>query len=66
VLGAALLWTLPAAPKGNGMAEEEPLLTNPPTQEVAVHVRDYARFTKMLKWSALTCLVIAFIVLLIL
>jgi len=48
------------------MAEEEPLLANPPTQEVAVHVRDYERFTKMLKWCALTCLVIGFIVLLIL
>lgn len=48
------------------MAEEEPLLVSPPTQDVAVHVRDYTRFTKMLKWSALTCLVIAFFVLLIL
>jgi heme/copper-type cytochrome/quinol oxidase subunit 3 len=48
------------------MAEEEPLLVSPPTQDVAVHVRDYARFTKMLKWSALTCLVIALFVLLIL
>jgi hypothetical protein len=48
------------------MAEEEPLLTSPPTQDVAVHVRDYTRFTRMLKWAALTCLVIGFIVLLIL
>jgi hypothetical protein len=48
------------------MAEEEPLLVNPPTHEVAQHVRDYERFTKMLKWGALTCLLIAFIVLLIL
>jgi hypothetical protein len=48
------------------MAEEEPLLVSPPTQDVAVHVRDYTRFTKMLKWSALGCLVIAFFVLLIL
>ena len=48
------------------MAEEEPLLVSPPTQDVAAHVADYTRFTKMLKWSALTCLVIAFIVLLIL
>lgn len=48
------------------MAEEEPILASPPTQDAAVHVRDYLRFTKMLKWSALTCLVIAFIVLLIL
>ena len=48
------------------MAEEEPLLVSPPTQDVAMHVRDYARFTKMLKWGAITCLIIAFIVLLIL
>jgi hypothetical protein len=48
------------------MAEEESLLVNPPTQDVAVHVRDYTRFTRLLKWSALTCLVIAFFVLLIL
>jgi heme/copper-type cytochrome/quinol oxidase subunit 3 len=48
------------------MAEEEPLLASPPTQDVAVHVRDYTRFTKMLKWSAITCLIIAFFVLLIL
>lgn len=48
------------------MAEEEPLLTSPPTQDVAAHVRDYNRFTNMLKWGALTCLIIGFIVLLIL
>jgi hypothetical protein len=48
------------------MAEEEPLLVNPPTHDAAVHVRDYLRFAKLLKWSALTLLVIAFIVLMIL
>jgi hypothetical protein len=48
------------------MAEEEPLLTSPPTQDVAAHVRDYARFTKMLKWGAIVCLIIGFLVLLIL
>lgn len=48
------------------MADEESLLANPQTQDVAVHVRDYTRFTKLLKWSALGCLVIAFFVLLIL
>ncbi len=48
------------------MAEEEPLLASPPTQDVAVHVRDYTRFTKMLKWGAVTCLIVALIVLLIL
>jgi hypothetical protein len=54
------------AGKGKNMAEEEPLLVSPPTQDVAIHVRDYERFTKMFKWGALTCFVIGFIVLLIL
>jgi hypothetical protein len=45
------------------MADEDSLLTNPPTQDVAVHVRDYLRFTKLFKWGALTCLVIGFLVL---
>jgi hypothetical protein len=48
------------------MADEDSLLTNPPSPEAAVHVRDYLRFTNVLKWSALAVLVIAFIVLLIL
>jgi hypothetical protein len=47
------------------MAHEEPLLNNPPTQEVAHHVHDYERFTKLLKWSAIVSLVIAFLVILI-
>jgi hypothetical protein len=47
------------------MAEEEPLLTSPPTQDAAVHVRDYTRFTKMFKWGAIVCLIIAFLVLMI-
>ena len=42
------------------------LLTNPPTQDIAVHVRDYARFTQMFKWGALICFIIGFIVLMIL
>lgn len=45
--------------------EEEPLLAHPPTAEVAHHVRDYERFTRLLKWGALTCLVVAFIVIMI-
>jgi heme/copper-type cytochrome/quinol oxidase subunit 3 len=48
------------------MAEEEPLLVSPPTQDVAHHVADYTRFTKLLKWGAITCLLIGFFVLLIL
>lgn len=47
------------------MAEEEPLLTHPPTQEVATHVRDYTRFLKLLKWGAIISGITAFIVLLI-
>ena len=47
------------------MADEESILVNPPTQDVAVHVRDYTRFTKMFKWGAIICLIIGFIVLLI-
>ncbi|MFL6720571.1 MAG: hypothetical protein ACJ8FT_02040 [Sphingomonas sp.] len=46
--------------------EEEPLIANPPTQDVAVHVHDYERFTRMIKYGAIICLIIGFIVLLIL
>ena len=48
------------------MAEEEPILVSPPTQDMAIHVRDYTRFTQLLKYGALICLVTGFIVLLIL
>ena len=48
------------------MAEEEPLLASPPTQDVAIHVRDYERFTKMFKWGAIVAFIIGLIVLLIL
>jgi hypothetical protein len=47
------------------MAEEEPLLASPPTQDVAIHVRDYTRFTKLFKWGAIGFFGTAFIVLLI-
>jgi len=43
--------------------DEEPILTSPPTQEVGRHVADYSRFTALLKWSAIACLIIAFFVL---
>jgi hypothetical protein len=52
--------------KGRRMADDESLLTNPPTQDVAIHVHDYVRFIRMLKIGAFTCLVIGLIVLLIL
>jgi len=43
--------------------DEEPILTSPPTHEVARHVADYSRFTALLKWGAIVCLIIAFVVL---
>ena len=43
------------------MAEEEPLLTNPPTQDMVHHVADYSNFTKLLKWGAVACLIIGLI-----
>ena len=47
------------------MAEEEPLLTNPPTQDAAAHVRDYEGFVRLFKWGAIVSLVTAFLVILI-
>jgi hypothetical protein len=49
----------------NEMAEEEPLLVSPPTQDVAAHVRDYTNFTRLLKWGAIVCLIIGLVWLLI-
>jgi hypothetical protein len=46
------------------MAEEESILVSPPTQDMAHHVADYARFTKMLKWGAIICLIIGLLSLL--
>ena len=62
----ALLWTAPAFNrKGIIMAhDEEPLLASPPTQEVARHVHDYEKFTGMIKWGAIICLIVGFAVLL--
>jgi len=51
--------------RGNAMADDESILTNPPTQDVAVHVQDYSRFTTMFKWGAIVCLLIGLLVLLI-
>ena len=44
------------------MAEEESILTSPPTQDVAVHVCDYTRFTKLLKIGTIICLIIGLFV----
>jgi hypothetical protein len=41
--------------------DEEPLLSSPPTQDVAHHVADYANFTKLLKWGAIICFVIGMV-----
>ncbi len=47
------------------MAEEEPILTNPPTQDAAAHVRDYGRFVQLLKWGAIISFVTALFVMMI-
>jgi len=52
--------------KGKMMAEEESLLASPPTQEAAVHVRDYERFTTMFKWGAIIAFIVGLVVLMIL
>jgi HD superfamily phosphodiesterase len=48
------------------MAENESILTNPPTPDAAIHVRDYVRFTKLLTIGAAICFVIGLLVLAIL
>ena len=40
------------------MADEHSYLESPPTQDMAVHVQDYTRFTKMMTKGAVVCLVI--------
>ena len=47
------------------MAEEEPILTDPPTQDAAAHVRDYTRFVQLLKWGAIISLITALFVMII-
>lgn len=50
---------------GSYMAnEEEPILNRPGSQRMAEHVHDYSRFTSILKWGAVTCVVVAVLVLL--
>ena len=48
------------AQQGSEMAkkEDEPILTHPGTHEMAVHVRDYEKFTSLFKWGAIVCLII--------
>jgi hypothetical protein len=47
------------------MAEDEPILVNPPTQDDAHHVRDYTRFVHLLKWGAIISLITALFVMMI-
>lgn len=44
------------------MAEEEPILNHPTTPEATAHVRDYRRFTGMLKWGAIISFILAMLV----
>jgi hypothetical protein len=43
----------------------EPSTTEPTRQEMTAHVQDYAKFTKLLKFGAITGFIIAMIVVLI-
>ena len=45
--------------------EEEPVLTHPGTPENARHVNDYEKFTHLMKWGAIICLVVGLVWLLI-
>ena len=44
------------------MAHKEPILTDPQSQDVAVHVRDYTFFTRLVKWTLFVSLALGFIV----
>ena len=54
-----------AATSGTNMAEDESILVNPPTQDVAHHVSDYTRFVHLLKWGAIIALVTGLFVMMI-
>lgn len=43
------------------MAEKEPVLESPPTQDMAAHVQDYAKFITLLKWGAVVCLIVGLV-----
>jgi hypothetical protein len=45
--------------------EEESILAQPGTHEMAVHVRDYEGFTRLFKWGAVICLIIGLVSLII-
>lgn len=46
--------------------EEDPILAHPGSPEMARHVHDYERFTKLFKYGAIAALIVAIIVLMIL
>ena len=48
------------------MSNDESLLASPPTHDVAVHVRDYGRFTTLFKWGAVGAFIVGMGVLMIL
>ncbi len=50
----------------NRMADDDTLFTSPASPDTAVHVADYSRFIQMMKYGAVVCFIIGFIVLLIL
>ena len=45
--------------------QDETILTNPGSPEMAAHVDAYERFTKLFKWGAIICLVIGLVSLII-
>ena len=45
--------------KGEWHGRRRAALADPPTHEVAVHVRDYERFTHLMKWGAIASLITA-------
>ena len=64
-LRAGLLWTaqiITQFEEAHMANNEEPILTEPQSQDVAVHVRDYTSFIKMVKWTTIISAVLGFIV----
>lgn len=43
------------------MADDESILSSPPTQDVAHHVADYGNFITLLKWGAVVCLFVGLV-----
>ena len=45
--------------------DEEPILAEPGTHEMAHHVADYGSFTRLFKYGAIVCLIVGLVWLLI-